>query len=192
VVCVASGPSFSLEQAQLVKSASGWHTIVVNTCYQRLPDADVLYAGDRAWWEMHLPKVRETFQGELWTQDRWTAHHEGLHHIQHSNEPGLSFVRGRVHSGGNSGYVAIGLAYLFGAREILLVGFDFKNVAGMSHWHGDHPPGLNQDRPYAGWLISIRALAAALKDVGVSVTNCSTDSAIDCFPFGDLAQCLSS
>lgn len=190
MICVAAGPSFSLEQTQAIRAASGWHVIVVNTSYQRLPDAHVLYAGDRAWWDVHLPRVREIFQGELWTQDRRTAHRNGLHHIQHSNEPGLSFVRGRVHSGGNSGYVAIGLAYLFGAKRILLVGYDFQDTGGMSHWHGDHPPQLNQDRPFKGWIISMNSLAAALQEVGVEVINCSIETALTCYPRGDLAQCL--
>lgn len=197
VVCVASGPSFSLEQAQLLQdplqlAVQGWHTIVVNTSWQRLPRADVLYAGDSAWWDMHLAQVRAGFAGELWTQDRRTAHQAGLHHIQHSNEPGLSHVHGRVHSGGNSGYVALGLAYLFGAKRIVLVGYDFQDTGGMAHWHGNHPPGLNQDRPFAGWIVSMGSLAAGLKEVGVDVVNCSTETALTCFPRGDLAQCLST
>lgn len=195
MVCCASGPSFSLEQMRVLQDkmrliSLGWRTIVVNTTWQRLPDADVLYAGDRTWWDEHLLAVRCGFNGELWTQDRWTAHHAGIHHIQHSDEPGLSHVRGRVHSGGNSGYVAIGLAYLFGAREILLVGFDMQDTGGMSHWHGNHPATLNQDRPYKRWLEAMPALAENLKHVGVSVINCSTETALTCFPRGDLESCL--
>jgi len=195
VVCCASGPSFSMDQLRLLQDklrlqAFGWHTIVVNTTWQRLPNADVLYAGDRAWWDHHLASVQERFEGELWTQDRWTAHHAGLHHIQHSDEPGLSRINGRVHSGGNSGYVALGLAYLFGAREILLVGYDMQDTGGMAHWHGDHPPTLNQERPYVRWLKAMPTLAEGLKDVGVQVVNCSIETALLCFPRGDLESCL--
>lgn len=204
VVC-ASGPSFSQEQAALLarresvqRSDSlaplprGWRVVVTNTSYQKVPTADILYSGDRSWWEVHLPRVREIFEGECWTINRWIAHHEGLCHVEHSDEPGLSQVFGRIHSGGNSGHAAIGLAYLFGAREILLVGFDFQDTYGMSHWHGDHPPQLNQERPYVGWLQRLPGLIDGLRTAGVGVINCSIETAIpeDVIPRGDLQECL--
>lgn len=194
VVVCASGPSFSQEQVNLIQAARGvWRVIVVNSTYQRIPDADVLYAGDRTWWSEYLPKVRAEFSGECFTVNRWIAHHAGLSLVEHSDEPGLSRVAGRIHTGGNSGYAAIGLAYLFGAREILLVGFDFQNSYGMSHWHGDHPSTLSQDRPYAGWLARLPLLIQNLADEGVRVTNCSILTAIpeDVVPRKDLGSCLS-
>jgi len=206
VVVCASGPSFSQEQAALLaRRASvqrsdplaplprGWRVVVTNTSYQKVPTADVLYGGDRSWWEVYWSKVQATFLGECWTVNRWIAHNYGICHIEHSDEPGLSPVFGRIHSGGNSGYAAIGLAYLFGAREILLVGFDYQDSYGLSHWHGDHPPQLNQDRPHEGWLAKIPALIDGLRAAGVRVVNCSIETAIpdDVIPRGDLATCLS-
>lgn len=170
-----------------------WRVITVNTSWQRIPTADILYGGDRTWWELYVGAVQARFAGECWTVSRAIAHHHGLCIVEQSDEPGLSLVHGRIHTGGNSGYAAIGLAYLFGAREILLVGYDFQDTDGMSHWHGDHPPQLNQDRPYAGWLAKLPPLIQGLQAVGVRVTNCSPHTAIpaDVIPTGNL-QCLSS
>lgn len=197
VVVCASGPSFSAEQAALLNdrdtlAALGWRTIAINTSYQKVPTADVLYAGDASWWEEHLPKVQSTFAGECWTIQRRVAHQHGLCLVEHSDEPGLCNVAGRVHSGGNSGHAAIGLAYLFGARQILLVGFDFQDSYNMSHWHGDHPKLLNQERPYDRWLRLLPGLVDGLKEVGVEVINCSIDTAIpsSVVPRANLDACL--
>lgn len=193
MVC-ASGPSFSVQQAALVRTSQpAWRVIAVNTTWQMVPTADVLYAGDRTWWEEHLASVRIGFAGECFTINRQLAHLAGISFVEHSDEPGLSQVFGRIHSGGNSGHAAIGLAYLFGARRILLVGFDFQDSYGLSHWHGDHPAGLSQERPYTGWVARLRGLIHGLQQQGVEVVNCSIETAIPetTVARGDLATCLS-
>lgn len=193
VIVCASGPSFDHAQAALVATRPhGWRAIAVNTTYQKVPTADVLYAGDRSWWEEHLARVQMSFHGECWTINRWIAHHAGLYHIEHSDEPGLAKMAGRIHTGGNSGHAAIGLAYTFGAQKILLTGFDFQDSYNMSHWHGDHPVTLNQERPFVGWLQRLPALIDELKQVGVEVVNCSIETAIpeSVVPRGDLRERL--
>ena len=194
VIVCASGPSFSTEQAAIVQRAQPeWKVIVTNTTWQRVPTADVLYGGDRSWWETYMPMVQATFHGECWTVNRWIAHHHHIHHIDQSDEPGLSTVGGRIHTGGNSGYAAIGLAYVFGAKHVRLVGFDFQDTYGLAHWHGNHPPQLNQDRPYAGWIKRMPPLIEGLRAHGVDIINCSIETAIPdtVIPRGDLRQCLS-
>lgn len=192
VICVASGPSLTIEQAQRITIARpGWRVIAVNNTWERVPEADVLLALDRSWWEMHLPSVLKRYRGECWTSNRWIAHRAGLHLVEASDEPGLSAVNGRIHTGGNGGYSAMGLAYLFGARTILLAGFDFQDSYGQAHWHGNHPLPLNQDRPFAGWLQRLPPLIRGLEEQGVRIVNCSIETAIDCIPRGDLTSCLS-
>lgn len=87
----------------------------------------------------------------------------------------------RVHFGGNSGFQAINLAFLWGATRIILLGFDCKAVAGKDHWFGQHPQGLKQVQPYNLWLEHYPQLAYDLKREGVTVINCSRDTAINCF-----------
>lgn len=87
----------------------------------------------------------------------------------------------RVHFGGNSGFQAINLAFLWGAKRIVLLGFDCKPVGGKAHWFGQHPEGLTQVQPYDLWLEHYPQLAYDLKREGVQVVNCSRDTAITCF-----------
>jgi hypothetical protein len=137
----------------------------------------VLYACDYNWWKHHFEHIK--FKGELWTQD-----------LKAKKEFPLSWVLGRsknglgvdcVHFGGNSGYQAINLAYLWGAKRIILLGFDCKPVDGKDHWFGQHEKGLTQVQPYQLWLNNFTQLAKDLQARGVEVINASPDTALQCF-----------
>ena len=67
-----------------------------------------------------------------------------------------------VHHGQNSGYQAVGLAYHLKADRIILIGFDMQRTGGKSHWHGDHPRGLNNADAVHKWPRHFPALAADL------------------------------
>lgn len=143
--------------------------------------ADVLYACDEQWWHVHEEEARSTFKGELWTQDYSAAKKYGLHRIGSENEVGL----GRydvIHQGGNSGYQAINLAYLWGAQTIILLGLDCsKSPDGRAHWFGQHGAGLTSQQPYDIWQARFPRLAQDLKDEGIQVINCSRETALTCF-----------
>lgn len=195
VVVCASGPSFTEEDASAIADArvnDGIRVVVVNESWRRLPRADVLYAHDTRWWMLRIAEVRAGFSGECWTQSLPVAKRFGLHPIKSYNTPGLTKRPGCIHNGGNSGYGAINLAYLFGARRILLVGFDMRAFDGASHWHGDHAEPLSKRQPFHNWIPRFRALADDLKAVGVDVINCSPISALACFPKASLADALAS
>lgn len=87
-----------------------------------------------------------------------------------------------IHQGGNSGYQAINLAYLWGAKTIILLGLDCsKSPDGQAHWFGQHGPELTQQQPFDLWQSNFPALAQDLKDHGVRVINCSRQTALTCF-----------
>jgi hypothetical protein len=79
-----------------------------------------------------------------------------------------------IHQGGNSGYQAINLAWLAGARRMRLVGYDMRNVNGRTHHHGDHPGVLHRPMVYERWLPKFDALANDLRRERVEVLNCSS------------------
>jgi hypothetical protein len=130
----------------------------------------------------YIDEVRE-HGAELWTQSPGAAQKHGLNWIKGSQVPGLG--RDCLHFGGNSGFQAINLAYLWGARTIVLLGFDMKVGPGKkSHWFGDHPVGQGFGNPtiFDGWIKGLKALARDLEDERISVFNCSPDTAITFWP----------
>lgn len=200
IICVASGPSLTAEQGFIISSASEWKVIVVNNSWERVLMADVLYGGDQRWWVEYWRKVKEGFNGECWTGDRWAAHKYGLNFVQLYDQPGLSTQSGIAHSGGNSGYVALNLAYFFGARRIVLAGYDFQRTYGMDHWHGAHPESMGQlplsvcaSRSFdevGDWVDRMERMAYDLDTAGVSVINASIETALGCFRRRDLVEAL--
>lgn len=197
VVCAATGPSFSLEQADLITAAqlNGLcRVIAINDNWRRLPSADILFAPDRSWWKLHVASIRASrFSGELLTVHEKAAQRYGLRHVKHKHGLGLHSAPDTINCGGNSGYMAICLAYLAGARQVILVGYDMaKAPDGKTHWFGNHPAPLSNSSPYPTFVKRFQPLAADLRKAGVSVTNCSARSALDCFPRADLADSIAA
>lgn len=93
------------------------------------------------------------------------------------DEPGV------VGSGGNSGFQALNLALQFGARRILLIGFDMHSGNGL-HWYGRNTgKGMRNplDSSFARWCATFHTQGPIIKAMGVEVINASPDSAIRCF-----------
>lgn len=88
----------------------------------------------------------------------------------------------RIHYGSNSGYQAINLAYLWGAGQIVLLGYDMQTTGGKQHWFGDHPAGPMQCQSnYSGFMGNFTKLAEDLAARGVDVVNCTRETALTCF-----------
>jgi hypothetical protein len=95
----------------------------------------------------------------------------------------LTEEAGTIGHGGNSGFQAINLAVQFGAKKIILVGFDMNLGQGM-HWHGKHPSKLNNPnvKNVAHWRRRLDAVAPQIAAVGVQVLNASPVSALTAYP----------
>lgn len=195
VVCCASGPSFSEQQAAVVavaRAREACRVVVVNDNWRRVPSADVLYACDGRWWIANYADVAlSAFGGELWTQDKPAAQRFSLCHVKHLRRPGLTKTAGTVHGGGNSGYQAINLAYLLGAHRIILVGYDMQPTGGQLHWFGRHTkPELDRQPPFTHWIGQFADLARDMEREGVDVINASPETALRQFRREPLERAL--
>jgi hypothetical protein len=194
VIIVASGPSFTEDQVPAIETAQrhGFKVLAVNDNYRRCPFADLLFAADPSWWNYHAARVRAAgFLGELWTQSRPAAEKHRLRYVRAQSGRGLCKSPATINGGGSSGYMAIGLAWLFGARDIVLVGFDCKNTGGALHWFGPHPAPLANMGPYPTWLACFPELAKDLDDDGVSVVI-TGETALQCWRKADLKTYLAA
>lgn len=90
---------------------------------------------------------------------------------------------GTVGGGGNSGFQALNLAVQFGARRIVLIGFDMQDIGGL-HWYGRNrwPQANNPNEgQMKRWATSMEKAAPALTERGVEVVNASPTSALAVF-----------
>lgn len=136
---------------------------------------------DSAWWEHYGPEVDAVFRGERFS----LAARKGVARVR------SPFMRVQ---GQNSGAGAIALAHHFGARRVLLLGYDCQHTGGKTHWHGDHPqhriPGrqLGNAGSVAKWpgqFAELRRLTP-----GLEIINCSRDTALTIFPRAALEDVL--
>lgn len=95
---------------------------------------------------------------------------------------------GEVGHGGNSGFQAVNLAVQWGARRIVLVGFDYR-AGPERHWHGRHEGGLNNpdDGQLKRWAATLDAQAQRLADLGVELLV-ATPSALTAYPTTTLEE----
>lgn len=181
VCIIASGPSLTVEDCNEVKHR-GWKTIAINDSYKIAPFSNVLYACDGSWWDVHINEVKKNFTNELWTQDKHAALTYNLNYIKSENKQGLS-LKDVIYQGANSGYQCTNLAYLWGAKRIILLGLDCSpDKNGKTHWFGKHPKPLSNTHPFERWKTAFNKISEDLKRVNVEVINASRKTALTCFP----------
>lgn len=128
---------------------------------------------------MYGAEAERECAGELWTCDQRL---DSVNFIEAVDEPGLCMRPGRIHTGLNSGYQAIGLAYMWGAAKIVLLGYDMqRGPNGESHHHGDHAGGLPNLGTVSEWKRRMVQLSIDLREQGVEVINATRRTALTCF-----------
>lgn len=182
VVCIASGPSLTQGQVDYCRGRA--KIIVVNDNYRLAPWADLLYACDHQWWKWH--KGANGFSGIRATQDESAAEEFDIQWIPSRKGSGLSTDPQYIHQGRNSGYQAINLAFLLGAKRIVLLGYDMHvRPSGRPRWFGHHP---NLQVPnYTDYISHYESIAAQRL---VEIINCTPSTALNCFPKTELHETL--
>lgn len=160
----------------------------MNNEFRSAPWADVLYAPDARWWRVYGGEAEQRFEGEFWS---CATEAPDVNWIEAIDDAGLSTNPNRIHAGGNSGYQAIGLAFLWGAARIVLLGYDMKRGAGgRAHHYGNHEGGLPNLGNLMWWGRRFVQLAIDLRKQGVEVINATRDSALTCFERSSLGEAL--
>ena len=173
-----------------------YRVIAINDNYSLAPWADLLYACDASWWDLHQGCL--SFAGERWTQaynpvlalkqpleaekQKKIIKKYGLKYVFGDHNPSISNDPRLIHYGHNSGFQALNLAMHLGARRIILLGYDMKlDKSGKRHWFGEHPPQIAKNSNYKSFAAAFSEAASDILAAGVEVINCSRDTALTCF-----------
>jgi hypothetical protein len=144
---IAGGPSAKTIDFAAAREQAESRWFGVNDAHRLAPWCDCIYACDGRWWRANsgLPN----FQGLKITQDvRALKDYPDLKRVRcKTGVHDMLFDRfGEIGWGGNGGFHAINLAIQFGARRIVLVGFDMNLQRGY-HWFGRHHGMSNPTQP---------------------------------------------
>lgn len=203
-VVIGGGPSLTLADVEQVRAA-GVRCIAVNDAYLWAPWADVNYFADASWWAAHTagtpkPMLRlsaaevrarfAAFGGQKCSiqSQQPNITDDAVHILRNARtDPngrgihgtGLSLDPRALVTGSNSGWQAVQVAVLAGARTIILLGIDGNPAPdGRTHWSGGHAGEVTPMEAYTAYRASFSAAEHALKAAGVRVINCSPGSAI--------------
>jgi hypothetical protein len=190
---IGTGPSAGkVNYLEIAKSGS--KVIAIKSSWRLAAWSDVLYGIDKGWWIANLgapqftglkvspsPSVCRVFGARLVTlktTDRILTGEVG--------RLGCGLRTG----GGFSGFQAINLAVQFGAKRIILIGFDM-NLSNGAHWSKDV---RGVAKPLAerteSWRKSLDAAVTQFDELGVEVINCSSASSLMAYPKMSIEEAL--
>lgn len=167
-------------QRELVPRLQG-RIVAVKEAVLLRPDADVLFfAGEKP--EIIAPPLIRRFTGRDMVvrgkghpifPDRIKRVWRTLTHTRWSTDPTMV-------AGFDAGTSAINLAMLFGAAEIVLLGYDMTGGRWFAGEH-PHPTPVIPETDFRRHLEPLPSLAAHAKELGVRIVNCSPVSRATCF-----------
>lgn len=159
------------------------------------PWADVVYGCDRPWWEfrrglkeftgLKLSFVKTTYP-DVRTVKIAAGKAKTYSDDLHFDEVGT------IGGGGNSGFQSLNLALQWGARRIILIGYDLSMESGF-HWYGRNGWAManNPDERQLGkWAQNFDEKAPTIFKLGADVVNVSEHSRITAFRKGTIEQVL--
>ena len=198
-VIVGTGPSLTPEAIRLVNNSS-LPRFGCNLAFRDVK-LDAFYANNKAFWHYYGDEVIQ-HDFDMWTYEKEVSLKYGVRHIEGKWAPGLSTDPNYIHWGHGSGYELLGIAYHYGVREFVLIGYDLKynsdydgfkkQAGGDRHYFGEYPPELQHWTKYNigpnGELNGLLELYRTIE--GVRIINCSPGSALDFFEVGDLEQSI--
>ena len=156
-------------------------------------DLDCHNACNYQWHDYYAEKIKD------YPCDKWTTRPEvskkfpWIRYIEERWEPGLSRDKSYICAHHGTGPQTVGLAYHYGCTRLLLVGWDMRHK-GRRHYFGsdgEYPPSMQhwtRNLGPDGELTGLIKEMATIKpeDYGIDIINCTPDSAMTCFPMGDL------
>lgn len=182
---VASGPSAKKINFSTLAQKSRVKVIAIKESHH-LCQPDVIYGCDAHWWRHNVGMPK--FGGLRIAYDRSLSEQfPNIHLIDIAipEDRVLFDTPGRIGSGGNSGFQALNLALQFGARLILLIGFDMHDRSGV-HWYGrNNWPQANNpgEDNFRRWRQAFKVSAPIIANAGIDVVNVTRFSELKSFRF---------
>lgn len=198
VYVVGGGPSLAPHLENLrrfIETNTESYVLAVNRATELLgpQNVDATFSLDRIFAEKYHQSLYEwgkLHEVYLAVPATWAAEGRPLIHgatyLERRTMAGLSTDPGAIANGLHSGYGALNLAVLKGARNVVLLGFDLvdRGPEAPLHWHDGYAWQNGRSRIYwRKWAARFALAARDCEALGVRVRNANPDSAVRYFPF---------
>jgi hypothetical protein len=180
VFLIGGGPSLRGMPLGLLAKRT---TIAINDVAVHVPWATALFSLDPDWIVRRRDFVA-AFRGERYLAAPAHIPRDipSVTYMDRVEAIGLSDDPQVIHNGGTSGYGALNLAYLKGAKFIVLLGYDYCAIDDRCHWYDDKTTSSWDQSVLDEWAANFRSTTAQLRAKGITVVNASPVSRIDAFP----------
>lgn len=185
VFILGGGPSLAGVDVERLR---GQRVIAVNNAFKLGRWIDVMYFGDCRWLKWHKEELAKWPGLKVTTCDQHLSN-LGLDlniKVVHKKASQTGLFRDPTTLAWNlsSGACAINLATHFGAKRIILLGYDMRKVDDRCNWHVEHP-NAEKHNPYEKFMGRFPAIAQDLSLMGVECVNATPGSALRVFPIVD-------
>jgi len=193
---IGGGPSVNQVDLSLIYDR---HVIGVNNSYLLGSWVDVCWWGDMTWLDWHKKRLRNEYKGLIVSCNENSKVIEANHHwikfLGRSRRVlGIETVPKFISWNKNSGCSAINLAVKFGAKTIVLLGFDMQQGAkGETHWHKGHheaSKAKKNDSPYVRFRKTTTFIARDAMKLKITILNASPITTINAFDRVNLEDVL--
>lgn len=171
------------------------HCIAVNMAYKLGDWVDCMFFGDDGFWKKRKDDLA-LFKGlkvTCMTENNVRDSRVKVILKNSRKKQGITFTPPGVISWNfNSGASAINLAIQFGAKRIILLGFDmYLDEGNNQHWHKVYKSSLNTVHDtMKKHLSGFPVIAEDIEGKGIEIINCSPKSSIACFPKANIWEVL--
>lgn len=189
VVVVGTGPS--VMDVDLTAARGRAKVFVIKSEYRFAPWADALYGIDKEWWITN--RGAPDFAGLKFSPSPTACRLFQLKQVRLRPRADILTAEtgvigcGLRTGGGHSGFQALNLAVQFGARRLLLVGFDMTGGRRFLHEEG---VSKFDPRRLPEWREAMDAAAPQFDRLVVEVVNCSPGSALKAYRKARLEDAL--
>ncbi len=179
VYIIGGGPSLKNMDLSQIQNK---RIIGVNNAYQLGEWVDVCWWGDCPWWRQHAERLKK-FPGLKIHCCNRHAIRPDTKRLLRGRPLGIDLRPEYVAWNNSSGASAVNLAVHFGAKRIVLLGFDMKKGPnGENNWHTEHKNYEPDWNPYDRFLKVWPHIRKDAKKIGVEILNATPDSALTLFP----------
>lgn len=186
VFIIGGGPSVKdMDLHPLVKC----RTIGVNDAFKILPSVDVTWFTDCRWYQWNAEALK-AYHGLIIGSPRCTCDHARVLQLRRLDASGIATDPELVKWNKNSGASAINLAFHFGAKRVVLIGFDMRVRDEQHNWHNNHPHTPRKGIYDELFLPQFTKIARDAKQLGLEIVNATPNSALTVFPMVDLQEVL--
>ncbi len=181
VAILGGGPSLNAKDVAEVRARS-WRRIACNDAFRLDPEADVVCWNDVRWYQWNRREV-DVHTGLKITWDLATTKDVKANLMRKRPSPPHLSIDPTAITATNTGQGAINVAFHFGVKRIVLLGFDMRVINGRNNWHAYHKGGGPAATAYSHIFGPAIAKAGAIcEKKGIEIINATEMTALRCFP----------